>query len=104
MGKLKSELNGATLVVEKTKVKKPPLYKVLLHNDDYTPMDFVVMILEGIFQRNHADAVEIMLSVHKKGIGVCGIYTHEIAESKMLNVLTLAKENEYPLQCTIEPE
>ena len=79
------------------------MYKVLLHNDDYTPMDFVVMILETIFHKSHEDAVHTMLSVHRKGIGHCGTYTYEIAESKTRQVTDLSKQNQYPLQCTMEP-
>ena len=97
------QFGDSTLTVEKTKVQHPRLYNVLLHNDDYTPMDFVVMILETIFNKNHQDAVQIMLAVHKKGIGHCGTYTREVAEHKTQKVNEIARENEYPLKCTMEP-
>lgn len=97
-------LDEDTLTLAKTKVKKPSQYKVLLHNDDYTPMEFVVMILEQIFHKKHADAVQIMLAVHKTGVGVCGVYTFDIAESKTEQVCAMARKNQHPLKCTMEPE
>ena len=91
---------------EKTKdarrTKEPPLYRVLLHNDDYTTMAFVIEILMGVFKRNLADATRIMLNVHNKGIGVCGTYPYEIAETKVETVDTLAKASGYPLKCSME--
>ncbi len=84
-------------------VKKPQLYKVVLLNDDYTTMDFVVHILETVFGKSHLEATAIMLQVHNTGSGVAGIYTYEIAETKVQEVHTAAKENEFPLQCRIEP-
>ncbi len=92
----------AVMQEHKTTVMPPPLYRVLLHNDDFTPMDFVVMILEKYFRKTHAEAVEVMLSVHNKGLGVCGVYSFEIAETKVSYVLETAREHEYPLQCTME--
>jgi ATP-dependent Clp protease adaptor protein ClpS len=92
------------LVREKTKSKKPSLYKVLLLNDDYTPQEFVVLILERIFNKNHEDAHTIMLHVHRKGIGVCGVYTFEVAETKVTQVMDAAKQAGHPLQCTLEKE
>jgi len=86
----------------KPKLARPPLYKVLLHNDDYTTMEFVVMVLQGIFDKPHAEAVQIMLHIHKRGIGVAGVYTYEIAETKVAQVHALAEENDYPLKCTLE--
>ena len=84
------------------KLKKPPLYKVLLHNDDYTTKEFVVQVLQYVFHKEHTEAVQIMLHVHKKGIGVAGVYTYEIAETKVTLVENLAKQHEYPLKCTME--
>lgn len=86
------------------KTKKPSLYRVLLLNDDYTPMEFVVYVLERFFQKNREEATRIMLHVHQKGVGVCGIYTYEVAETKVAQVLDLAQRNEHPLQCTMERE
>jgi ATP-dependent Clp protease adaptor protein ClpS len=84
------------------KVKQPPLYKVLLHNDDYTTMEFVVHVLQSVFDHPEAQATQIMLHVHRKGIGVAGVYSHEIAETKIEQVHALAKEYEYPLRCSME--
>ena len=100
--KYKSE--GDTATLEKAKVKRPSLYKVLLLNDDYTPMDFVVKVLETIFNKKNEEAVSIMLHVHQKGVGLCGLYTYEIAESKMHTVINFARQHEFPLQCTVESE
>ncbi|MBF0442367.1 MAG: ATP-dependent Clp protease adapter ClpS [Oligoflexales bacterium] len=85
-----------------TAVKKPSMYKVLLLNDDFTPMDFVVFILESIFQKDHATATRIMLSVHHEGKGICGVYTREIAETKVNIVNREARKNGYPLKATME--
>jgi ATP-dependent Clp protease adaptor protein ClpS len=87
---------------DKTKVKEPPLYKVLLHNDDYTSMEFVVLLLEKVFNKSTPEATRIMLNVHQQGIGVAGVYHKEIAETKMAIVHDLAQKNEYPLRCTME--
>lgn len=87
-----------------TRTKKPPLYKVFLLNDDYTPMEFVVHILERFFNKNRQEATDIMLHVHRRGVGICGIYTHEVAETKVAQVLDFARANEQPLQCTMEKE
>lgn len=86
------------------KTKKPSMYKVLLLNDDYTPMEFVVHILEGVFHKATEEATQIMLHVHQKGVGVCGVYTYEVAESKVAQVVDIARRNEHPLQCTMEKE
>ncbi len=88
----------------KKKVKKPKLYKVLLHNDDYTTMEFVIYVLQSIFGKSENDAMAVMLKVHKEGHGVCGVYTHEIAETKAQKVIELAKEEGHPLLCSIEQE
>jgi len=86
------------------KRKKPSLYKVLLLNDDYTPMDFVIHVLENFFGKTSAEATEIMLHVHRRGVGVCGIFTYEVAETKVMQVMDYARSNEQPLQCTMEKE
>src|ERR687898_740658 len=93
-------------VVTKTepKTKKPSLYKVLLLNDDYTPMEFVVHVLERFFAKSREEATRIMLHVHRRGVGVCGVYTYEVAETKVTQVMDLARQNQHPLQCTIEKE
>ena len=86
----------------KEKLERPPMYKVLLHNDDFTSMEFVVFVLQTIFGKNENDAIQIMLNVHNQGIGVAGIYTLEIAEMKVTKVTSLAQANDFPLLCTIE--
>lgn len=84
--------------------KRPSMYKVLLLNDDYTPMEFVIQILETFFNKSHDEATRIMLHVHKKGVGLCGVYTYEVAETKVAQVLTAARQAQHPLQCTMEKE
>ena len=93
-------------LAEKTRprVQRPPMYKVLLLNDDYTPMEFVVHVLERFFGLNHAQSVEIMLTVHKKGLAVVGVFAHEIAETKVNQVMDAAMKHQHPLQCTMEKE
>jgi ATP-dependent Clp protease adaptor protein ClpS len=86
------------------KTKKPSLYKVLMLNDDYTPMEFVVHVLEQVFSKRHEDAYTIMMHVHQKGVGVCGVYTYEVAETKVTQVMDLAQKNGHPLKCTMEKE
>ena len=88
----------------KTRTKKPSLYRVLLLNDDYTPMEFVVYVLERYFNKSREQATQIMLHVHNHGVGVCGVFTYEVAETKVAQVLDLARRNEHPLQCTMEKE
>lgn len=88
----------------KEKTKKPSLYKVLLLNDDYTPMEFVVYILERFFNKSRQEAERIMLHVHHRGVGVCGVFTYEVAETKVTQVMLFAKEHQHPLQCTMEKE
>jgi ATP-dependent Clp protease adaptor protein ClpS len=97
---------GKTGLVTKTrpKTKKPSLYKVLLLNDDYTPMEFVVHVLERYFNKGREDATRIMLHVHQKGVGICGVYTYEVAETKVTQVMDFARQNGHPLQCTLEKE
>ena len=92
------------VVKSKPKVKQPSMYKVIMLNDDYTPMEFVVMELERCFNKAHEDAMRIMLHVHQKGVGVCGLYTYEVAETKVTQVMDLAREHQHPLQCTLEKE
>ncbi|MEE8247184.1 MAG: ATP-dependent Clp protease adapter ClpS [Alphaproteobacteria bacterium] len=95
-----------TGVVTKTKpkTKKPSMYKVLLLNDDYTPMEFVVLILERYFNKSTEEATQIMLHVHRRGVGVCGLFTYEVAETKVTQVVDLARQNQHPLQCTMEKD
>ena len=96
------EPQRGVLLDTKPVTKKPSLYKVILLNDDYTPMEFVIYVIEEIFNKNHEEAIKIMLHVHQKGIGICGIYTYEVAETKSNAVIDLAKSNQHPLLCTIE--
>ncbi|MBI1929928.1 ATP-dependent Clp protease adaptor ClpS [Candidatus Poribacteria bacterium] len=97
--------HGVTVVPEtQKKVRKPPLYRVLLHNDNFTTMDFVVYILQSVFHKSELDAVYIMLAVHHQGVGVAGVYTYEIAEAKVNKVTQLARAHEFPLLCTLEEE
>ena len=98
------EAKEGVAIKEREKTKKPPMYRVLLHNDDYTTKEFVVLILNHVFHRSEADANAIMMHVHNNGVGVAGIYPHEVAETKLQKTLQLAKRYEYPLQMSIEPE
>ncbi len=86
----------------RTETKKPSLYKVLLMNDDYTPMEFVVHVLQRFFKMSIEDATRVMLHVHQRGVGVCGIFTYEVAETKVTQVMDFAKQHQHPLQCTLE--
>jgi ATP-dependent Clp protease adaptor protein ClpS len=95
---------GGVVLQERPKTKKPPLYKVLLHNDDYTTKEFVVMILEQIFHHSEVEATRIMSHVHNTGIGVAGVYPYEVAETKAEKTMAVAQQFEYPLQCSLEPE
>jgi ATP-dependent Clp protease adaptor protein ClpS len=96
---------GTGVVVKtRTKTRKPAMYKVLMLNDDYTPMEFVVHVLERFFQKSRDEATQIMLHVHRRGVGVCGVFTYEVAETKVTQVMDLARQNQHPLQCTIEKE
>jgi len=88
----------------KQQLKKPPLYKVLLHNDDFTTMEFVVFVLKTVFHKADAEAVNIMMAVHEQGIGVAGVFSYEIAEAKIDRVIELARANEFPLLCTMEED
>ena len=92
------------IVQEEKKLKRPHLYKVLIHNDDYTTMDFVILVLTKYFGKSKQEAMDIMMNVHQKGIGVCGVYTYEIAETKCQKVVVFSKRNGHPLKCTIEKD
>ncbi|MDD9945854.1 MAG: ATP-dependent Clp protease adaptor ClpS [Myxococcales bacterium] len=104
----KEETDGSIVTKTRTQAKqrlqKPPLYRVLLHNDDYTTREFVVDVLRQIFRRSQEDAVRIMLHVHHNGVGVAGVYTYEVAEMKVRSVEVLAQQREYPLMLSIEPD
>ena len=96
--------NTGVVVRTRPKTKKPSMYKVLMLNDDYTPMEFVVSVLERFFNKNHEEANQIMLHVHQRGVGVCGVFTYEIAETKVNQVMEFARRQQHPLQCTLEKE
>lgn len=101
----KDQVNDVnTITKELTKIKKPKLFKVILLNDDYTPMEYVVSLLKKIFNKNQEEAINVMLTVHQKGSGICGIYTLEIAETKLNSVMKMAKSDQHPLQCILEKE
>jgi ATP-dependent Clp protease adaptor protein ClpS len=102
MSRREAEFDHEAVTETEKKLKKPPLYKVLLHNDDYTTKEFVVQVLQYVFHKEPTEAVQIMLHVHRKGIGVAGVYSYEIAETKVALVESLARQNEYPLKCTME--
>jgi ATP-dependent Clp protease adaptor protein ClpS len=102
IGSKSNDPERALLLDTKTKIKKPSLYNVLLLNDDYTPMEFVILVLESVFNKKQEDATQIMLHVHKNGMGICGIFTYDVAETKCKIVMDMAKKNEHPLQCTME--
>jgi ATP-dependent Clp protease adaptor protein ClpS len=96
--------DAGVLLETKTRTQRPPLYKVLLLNDDFTPMEFVVHVLERFFGLSHAQSFELMLTVHKKGVAVVGVFSHEIAETKVGQVMDFARRHQHPLQCTMEKE
>lgn len=98
------DLEHGVAVKSRTKTKKPSMYKVLILNDDYTPMEFVVHVLEQFFAKSHEEATRVMLHVHQKGVGICGVYTYEIAETKVNQTMDLAQQHQHPLQCTIEKD
>lgn len=98
------ERDEAVLTESETQLEKPPLFKVLLHNDDFTTMEFVVYVLRTVFHKNESDAFIIMMNVHRAGIGVAGVYTYEIANMKAEKCMNLARTYEYPLLCTVEEE
>jgi ATP-dependent Clp protease adaptor protein ClpS len=96
------EHHGTVLEAQNVKVKPPPLYKVMLLNDDYTPMDFVVVVLQTVFAMSREKATQVMLQVHREGMGVCGTYTREVATAKVEQVINIARKHQHPLQCTME--
>ena len=98
------EGRSGALTLTRVRTKKPSMYKVLMLNDDYTPMEFVVDVLQHIFQKNREEATKIMLHVHQKGVGICGVYTYEVAETKVTQTVDYARKNQHPLQCTLEKE
>ena len=98
------EQDGAVVTRTRSKTQRPSMYKVLLLNDDYTPMEFVVHVLERFFGMSNAQAVEVMLTVHRRGVAVVGVFSYEIAETKVTQVMEYARRNEHPLQCTMEKE
>jgi len=97
-------LDEETESITRDVVTEPPMFRVLLHNDDFTTMDFVVQILIRVFNKTFEEAARIMLNVHRKGIGLCGVYTYEVAETKVDTVQSLAREHQYPLKCTMEKD
>lgn len=99
-----SEHDGAVLTESETKVEKPKMFKVILHNDDFTTMDFVIFILKHVFLKGDIEAISIMLKVHNEGIGIAGVYPYEIANMKAEKAMNLSKAHEYPLLCTVEEE
>lgn len=102
-GDQKGPGNGTSVITRtKSRVKRPSLYRVLLLNDDYTPMDFVIHVLERFFQKSGEDATRIMLHVHNHGVGECGIFTYEVAETKVTQVMDFARQHQHPLQCVME--
>ncbi len=101
--KRSTETEAETELLEQRRLEKPPPYRVLLHDDDFTTMDFVVEVLLTIFHHPRADAVRIMLDVHQKGVGIAGVYPHEVAETKAALVMEAARAQEFPFLCTVEP-
>jgi ATP-dependent Clp protease adaptor protein ClpS len=99
-----SKFDTGTITRTKPKTQKPSLYRVLLLNDDYTPMEFVVLVLQDVFNKSREDAMHIMLHVHTKGVGECGIYPYEVAETKVTRVMDTARKNQHPLQCVMEKQ
>lgn len=103
MSRHKEETESGVSVEERVRTKEPKMYKVILLNDDYTSMEFVVLVLESVFHKNGADAQRIMISVHEHGSGIAGVYTKEVGETKIAVVHHLAKQNQFPLKCALEP-
>ena len=102
MSRRETDFDHQVVTETKKKLKRPSLYKVLLHNDDYTTKEFVVQVLEYVFHKEYSEAVQIMLHVHQKGIGVAGVYPYGVAETKVALVEDLARQHEYPLRCSTE--
>ena len=103
MSKREQDLDRDVVVETEKRLKRPSLFKVLLHNDDYTTMEFVVLVLRSVFHMDESGAVQVMLHVHRKGAGVAGVYSYEIAETKVHKVTELARNSDYPLRCSMEP-
>ena len=99
-----SKFDTGTITRTKPKTQKPNLYRVLLLNDDYTPMEFVVLVLQDVFNKTREEATRIMYSVHQKGVGECGVYPYEVAETKVTRVMDTARKNQHPLQCVMEKQ
>ncbi|MDR9501817.1 MAG: ATP-dependent Clp protease adapter ClpS [Desulfurivibrionaceae bacterium] len=97
-----NDVQDGVISEQRREVKEPPMFKVLLHNDDYTSMDFVILVLESVFHKRAEDATRIMLNVHQQGVGVAGVYTRDMAETKIALVHDLARHQEYPLKCSLE--
>ncbi len=102
MNMSKTDITADAQTRTRKRVQEPPLYRVLLHNDDYTTMEFVIEVLKVVFNRSMEDATQIMLNVHRNGIGICGVYPYEIAETKVEIVEVLARTNDFPLKCSME--
>ncbi|HEV7292308.1 MAG TPA: ATP-dependent Clp protease adapter ClpS [Devosia sp.] len=100
----KSGTETGTITRTRPKTKRPNLYRVLLLNDDYTPMEFVILVLQDVFNKSREEAVQIMLHVHQKGVGECGVYPYEVAETKVTRVMDTARKNQHPLQCVMEKQ
>ncbi|WP_291363667.1 ATP-dependent Clp protease adapter ClpS [Devosia sp.] len=100
----KGSTETGTITKTRPKTKRPNLYRVLLLNDDYTPMEFVVLVLQDVFNKSREDAMQIMLHVHQKGVGECGVYPYEVAETKVTRVMDTARKNQHPLQCVMEKQ
>src|SRR5271170_1060882 len=96
--------NTSVIVKPRAKTKRPSMYKVLMLNDDYTPMEFVVHVLERFFSKSREEATQVMLHVHRRGVGICGVFTYEVAETKVNQVTEFARRNQHPLRCTLEKE
>ena len=99
-----SKFDTGTITRTKPKTQRPNLYRVLLLNDDYTPMEFVVLVLQDVFNKTREDAMRIMLHVHNKGVGECGVFPYEVAETKVTRVMDTARKNQHPLQCVMEKQ
>jgi ATP-dependent Clp protease adaptor protein ClpS len=97
-------IETGTVTKTRPKTKRPNLYRVLLLNDDYTPMEFVILVLQDVFNKPREDAVQIMMHVHQKGVGECGVYPYEVAETKVTRVMDIARKNQHPLQCVMEKQ
>ena len=95
---------SGTATLTRTKTQKPSMYKVLLLNDDYTPMEFVIYVLQRFFSKSAEDATKVMLHVHQSGVGICGVFTYEVAETKVTQVMDMARQHDHPLQCTMEKD